>query len=84
MQSPTPAPCRLHAVPSGNWWELRWGKKAAPIIIEAADGAGTVTFPGANINGCKSVLVGWAGGGGWDGGGVRRGGSGSNRGGGTS
>ncbi|KAI3429231.1 hypothetical protein D9Q98_005330 [Chlorella vulgaris] len=27
-----------------NYWENRWGSKAAPIIIEAADGAGTVTL----------------------------------------
>jgi hypothetical protein len=32
----------MPAVP--NYWENRWGSKAAPIIIEAADGAGTVTL----------------------------------------
>ncbi|KAL4425628.1 hypothetical protein ABPG75_009644 [Micractinium tetrahymenae] len=36
-----------------NYWERRWGSRAAPIIIEAADGAGTVTIDGVNMFDCR-------------------------------
>ncbi len=43
-----PQPFRLAcAVP--NYWESRWGTRAAPIIIEAADGPGTVTLASMNV-----------------------------------
>ena len=31
------------------YWESRWGTRAAPVIVEAADGAGTVTMANLNI-----------------------------------
>lgn len=39
-----PPPC---AVP--NYWESRWGTRAAPIIIQAAEGPGTVTLASMNV-----------------------------------
>lgn len=36
-----------HVVP--NYWESRWGSFAAPIVIEAADGAGTARLPGSTF-----------------------------------
>lgn len=42
-----PGPCASpHAVPV--YWENRWGTPAAPIIIEAADGAGSVWLDGTS------------------------------------
>ena len=42
--------CTCHsssAVP--NYWESRWGTRGAPIIIEAADGRGSVTTGNWNV-----------------------------------
>ncbi|NBT13734.1 MAG: right-handed parallel beta-helix repeat-containing protein [Planctomycetia bacterium] len=39
------------AVP--NYWENRVGTQAAPIIVRAADGAGTARLPGVNVYGCR-------------------------------
>lgn len=36
-----------HLVP--NYWESRWGSFAAPIVIEAADGAGTARLPASTF-----------------------------------
>ena len=32
-----------------NYWESRWGTRAAPIILEAAQGRGSVTLAGMNV-----------------------------------
>lgn len=32
-----------------NYWESRWGTRAAPIIIQAAEGPGTVTLASMNV-----------------------------------
>lgn len=48
---PTHSACAHAAVPNPgiNWWADRQGSRAAPNIVEAADGPGTVTIAGANI-----------------------------------
>jgi len=41
------------AVP--NYWENRLGTRDAPIIVQAADGAGTARLPTVNVFGCRNL-----------------------------
>lgn len=55
--SPTPAPAPT--LPPVDWMDDRWGSALAPVIIEAADGPGTVTFQGLwNVYGCRRAGAG--------------------------
>jgi len=38
-----------------NYWENRYGTQAAPIIVRAADGAGTARLPTVNVFGCRHL-----------------------------
>ena len=40
-----------------NYWERRYGTAAAPIVIHAADGRGTVTLPNMNIFDCRHLVL---------------------------
>lgn len=42
------------AVP--NYWENRLGTRAAPIIVRAADGAGSARLPTVNVFGCRHLV----------------------------
>ncbi len=46
--------------PSGavpNYFESRWGTFAHPVIVEAADGAGTALLPALNIFDCRYLYL---------------------------
>lgn len=43
------------AVP--NYWERRYGTATSPVILAAADGAGTVRLPSLNIFDCRSLYL---------------------------
>ena len=43
------------AVP--NYFESRWGTHAFPVILEAADGAGTALLPALNIFDCRFLYL---------------------------
>ncbi len=43
------------AVP--NYWESRYGTSTAPIIVQAADGPGTVRLPTLNIFDCRHLQL---------------------------
>ena len=43
------------AVP--NYWESRHGTPAAPVIIRAADGAGTALLPAMNVFDCRHLYL---------------------------
>ena len=55
--APQPPPAVAHTVPPPalpacavpNYWENRWGTRGAPIIIEAAEGRGSVTLGNMNL-----------------------------------
>lgn len=38
-----------------NYWENRLGTLSAPIIVRAADGAGTARLPAVNVFGCRHL-----------------------------
>jgi hypothetical protein len=38
-----------------NYWENRLGKRAAPIIVRAADGPGTARLPTVNVFGWRHL-----------------------------
>lgn len=40
-----------------NYWESRWGTFLYPILIEAADGPGTVTLPPLNFFDCRYLYL---------------------------
>lgn len=40
-----------------NYWERRLGTAAAPVIIRAADGAGSAKLPALNIFGCTHLVL---------------------------
>jgi hypothetical protein len=40
-----------------NYWESRHGTYQCPIILQAADGAGTVTLPSLNIFDCRYLYL---------------------------
>jgi hypothetical protein len=40
-----------------NYWERRHGTAAAPIMIHAADGRGTVTLPNMNVFDCRHLVL---------------------------
>ena len=39
-----------------NYWENRFGTRAAPIIVRAADGPGTARRPTVNVFGCRHLV----------------------------
>ncbi|MBI4908639.1 MAG: S-layer homology domain-containing protein [Acidobacteria bacterium] len=39
------------------YWESRWGTAAAPVLVEAADGAGTAILPALNIYDCRYLYL---------------------------
>lgn len=40
-----------------HYWESRWGTAAAPVIVRAADGPGTVVLPALNVFDCRSFYL---------------------------
>jgi hypothetical protein len=40
-----------------NYWERRLGTRDAPVVIRAADGAGTARLPAMNVFGCTSLFL---------------------------
>ena len=40
-----------------NYWESRYGTYQFPIVIQAADGAGTVRLPGMNVFDCRYLYL---------------------------
>ncbi len=40
-----------------NYWESRWGTHAAPVIVRAADGPGTVVLPTLNLFDVRSFYL---------------------------
>jgi hypothetical protein len=43
------------AVP--NYWESRYGTRAAPVIIQAVDGAGSARLPALNVYDCRHLYL---------------------------